>query len=403
MQIIFEKSADLSNVPALSVGDWSDWFRVKFLRTEAICRFKLIRFDDEELRVYLSSVQISPYNPAYPISHPPEFSAELAREVGPYKTKSFWTDHDALQYGRISEELFLEDAYYSLGLKVKITKHLLNTREWDLFIAFQHVIDAVQHVFWAHMDANHPSYTKEGAGTYGDVIPDVYGRVDEGVGEILSVVGDDTTVIVMSDHGHGPCYGHVYLNTWLYRKGLLETKKGTNEINWKRTEAYCIGFAGIHLNVKDRMSMGMVKRGQEYEDLRKEITSGLRGIVFHGRQIIDDVRLREDEYQNGPYFDLTPDVIPIFAKGYMLAGNDAWGKALVDSPIVKEYTGKRFGTHTSTAPAQFGFLLMKGPRIKENLKVRARIIDVMPTLMPLLGLKVPSDVDGRTLTECLVS
>lgn len=49
-----------------------------------------------------------------------------------------------------------------------------------------------------------------------------------------------------------------------------------------------------------------------------------------------------------------------------------------------------------------GILLMKGPALRRGVKIEgAEIIDLAPTILHLLGLPIPSYMDGKVLKEAL--
>ena len=71
-------------------GAWSDWLRVSFKAglfqtVRGIVRFYLARVGPT-FELYASPVNFDPEAPAFPISHPPEFSREMAEELGPFHT-----------------------------------------------------------------------------------------------------------------------------------------------------------------------------------------------------------------------------------------------------------------------------------------------------------------------------
>ena len=48
----------------------------------------------------------------------------------------------------------------------------------------------------------------------------------------------------------------------------------------------------------------------------------------------------------------------------------------------------------------YGIFLAKGKNIKKGLKIRnAEIIDLAPTILYLMGMPVPEDMDGKILTD----
>ena len=55
-----------------------------------------------------------------------------------------------------------------------------------------------------------------------------------------------------------------------------------------------------------------------------------------------------------------------------------------------------FGSHRIN-----GIFIMKGKDIKENATIEnAEIIDIAPTILYLMGLPIPPDMDGKVLDVC---
>ena len=85
----------------------------------------------------------------------------------------------------------------------------------------------------------------------------------------------------------------------------------------------------------------------------------------------------------------------------VLVPNEGWTvlRRFADlAPIVREQTGL-MGTHRPE-----GILIAAGPDIRSNSSLmEADLIDLVPTLLHLLGGEVPEDMDGRVLTELLQS
>ena len=72
-----------------------------------------------------------------------------------------------------------------------------------------------------------------------------YGDIDEMVGQVMEAVGEDTTLIVMSDHGFAPFRRQAHLNAWLEQQGYLTLRDPEQRasyewllgIDWARTRA----------------------------------------------------------------------------------------------------------------------------------------------------------------------
>lgn len=88
--------------------------------------------------------------------------------------------------------------------------------------------DLVQHSFWHYMDESHPQYQKN---SEFDAIFEIYKEVDKSIGELLNAIDrDETTVIIVSDHGFGPNYYYVNITRWLQEFGLLKMKELTFDV-----------------------------------------------------------------------------------------------------------------------------------------------------------------------------
>jgi len=105
---------------------------------------------------------------------------------------------------------------------LRFGKALLGREKWDLFFINLLALDRVQHVFWRYCDPEDPTYP--GENPHSEVIKSFYRLHDQVLGEFLDVVGHDSILIALSDHGHGRrCTKAVYLNEFLRRKGLLKS------------------------------------------------------------------------------------------------------------------------------------------------------------------------------------
>ena len=75
----------------------------------------------------------------------------------------------------------------------------------DILAVYLDMVDAVCHVFIKHMRPRTPDVTDEEAMKYGTAIAATYSHTDSLIGEWLDRIDDETTLIVVSDHGfkHG--------------------------------------------------------------------------------------------------------------------------------------------------------------------------------------------------------
>lgn len=395
-----------------------------------------------------------------PFTYPASLRDELLKAFPSYRIEP--KGREFLQKGQYAQ--FLENLLAVEDTRFEVSRHLLRKHPWDFFMVVFRATDYAQHWFWKHMDPDHPQRAP-GDEAFADAILRVYRRMDEMLGAYLDELDDDVVFALMSDHGAGPASNTiVYLNTWLRDLGLLhfktETQKGGvsglgalakklfvskvlwgayvelrrqlpsgwkdrlkewfprierkvhslvlfSEIDWSRTQAYSQELRGtIWVNLKGREPQGIVEPGEEYERLCKTISERLYELrdPETGETIVERVYRREELY-SGPYLDRIPDLIIGWKKkqGRFLyhTGRGSLSSRRAPVQILTSKALRRDlrpnGRHTV-----HGIFLFRGKSVRRGVEVQgARIIDITPTILHLMGEPIPSDMDGKVLTEIL--
>ncbi|MBD3264730.1 MAG: hypothetical protein GF375_06480, partial [Candidatus Omnitrophica bacterium] len=262
----------------LEKGCWSKWIRVEFKIStlgvcEGICRFYL-KGVEPDIELYCSPVNFDPGFALLPITYPPDFSGKLAEKVGLFYTQGMPYDTWALNEDRIDEGTFLEQAEYVLSEREKILKKELASFKGGVFFFYFQYPDPLQHMFLHFQNREDSPYRK--------TILQCYKKMDNILGWVMDNMAEDTTLMVLSDHGFGPFRRAVHLNTWLKENGFLYLKNSKNEggeffedVDWSRTKAYALGFGGIYINQRGRESAGVVSPVREKERIKEEIAAKL--------------------------------------------------------------------------------------------------------------------------------
>lgn len=397
----------------LDVGQWSDWFVIKFkmnplIKVYGMGRFYLISIKPE-FRLYLCPINFYPKKPPFPISYPRWFSKKLVEEIGLYKTLGWAIDTWALSENRIDEKTFLENLFYTENQRAKIMMNELKKKDFDLFIFVFQASDRVQHMFWRLIDKTHPAYDREKAGKYGDAILKVYQKMDEIVGEAMPFLDEGTTLFVISDHGFHSFRKAVNLNTWLVKNGYmtLSSEKGKEykledlfgrgefwpNVDWQRTRAYALGLGCIYINLKGREAYGIVKPGAEYDSLREEIVAKLKNLKdpVTGKKVIVDVYKRENIYK-GEYLNEAPDLVVGFNEGYRVSWQTALGG--IPPEIIVENKSNWSGDHCSFDPSITKGIFLSN---KKFTRESPSIIDIAPTVLEIFNLPIPEEIDGKPI------
>lgn len=386
-------------------------------------------------------------------TYPPELAKEIERNVGDYIiTILDWKENEDLAR-------FRSNLRRMINKRAELTFYLMENKPWDFFTVLFSATDIAQHCFWSFMDPSHPLHNRNDAEEFGDTILETYRHIDQILGELRDRLPDDTTLILMSDHGAGPLRSVVNLNKWLEENGWLTFANSTNLgaskrvhslsqsfarsvlsktlsllkrhlstntrsrlkslfpgvrdkiegvmfsslIDWERTMAYSLGsYGNIHINLSNREPEGVVGGGAEYEMLRDAISSSLMKLVdpVTGQKVVKRVFRREEIY-SGPCVSQAADLLVQWDDaGYHSV--QRFGKqedAVFSDQLHFHLTNIRFTGHHRMD----GIFAATGMGVKESSVIDgARIIDIAPTVLHLLGLPVPKDMDGRVLEEAFL-
>jgi predicted AlkP superfamily phosphohydrolase/phosphomutase len=370
-------------------------------------------------------------------SYPHNISGELLKKFD-------YQVHLREAYSKAGVERYLADLRQMEAKRLQAAEHLMNKIDWDFCMVHFVATDAMQHTLWHLIDESHPLHDPQEASRYGGAIRDMYRQVDQALARLIELAGEDTTVVVLSDHGFGPLKKYIYLNNWLLEEGFLKLKgdlltrlktvlfrlgftpeflyrtiqriglakfafragKGTRyglmkllflsaaNIDWSKTVAYSYGNIGqIYLNVEGREPEGIVSR-EDYPAVRARIAERLKTLSDPetGEAVIGQIFMREDIY-SGPYLEEMADIIMLPDDlSYQAAGLSEFMSNAVMRQSFAYSGGHRMN----------GIFAAAGEEIKSGGTVEgARLIDVGPTILYLMGLPVPDHMDGQILSQAI--
>jgi predicted AlkP superfamily phosphohydrolase/phosphomutase len=232
-------------------------------------------------------------------TYPAELGATIDRIAdGDYiiDVKDFRTDE---------KQRLLEQIYTMTERRFKVFRHLLTHEEWDFAMMVEMGPDRIHHGFWRFCDPSHRLYEK--GNEFEDVIRRYYRYLDEEIGTVLDAIPQDTSVIIVSDHGAKTMRGGICINEFFVREGLLTLKEYPKEptplkpnmVDWNNTRAWGEGgyYARVFLNVEGREPQGVIPAG-ERETFRAELKRTLEQLTDEtGKNIGTKAFLPEEIYR----------------------------------------------------------------------------------------------------------
>ena len=244
------------------------------------------------------------------------FPAELGEQLDELADGRYIEDTANFRERPLSE--LAEELRQMVDGRFNLTGRLLIEKDWDFLMMVEIAPDRAHHMFWRFFDPEHPRHETDSQ--FSQVIPDFYSHLDSRISSLLSVMDDETTVIVVSDHGAMPCHGGVCVNEWLIQHGYLTLKSEApgvcrlepSMIDWSRTSVWSEGgyYGRIFLNVKGREPQGTVEP-EEYEAFRYRLAEQLREIqTDEGNTICNTVFRPNDLYLD--QLNVPPDLIVYF-------------------------------------------------------------------------------------------
>jgi len=353
-------------------------------------------------------------------TYPPELKDLILKEIPDYTYSTNWKR--GILGGRSYFEENLEYFKRNYRQNVKLARLCTEKYGWDVMMVLFKLVDNIQHKCWKFLGKDADKYPVQKQKVY-----ECFKVLDECIGELMDMAREqEATVLIMSDHGHGSLDGRAQPN-WLLKKWgylnligrypqfkarvkntwyRLTKKKGGRyaepdvgierdlAIDWKTTRA-CVMHAGIYgflyLNLKGRQPGGIVDPS-EYESMRDDLINKLlsaRDEKF-GEPIYQDVFKPEELYNcSRENHKNLPDLMLVPRTGLAVVRKIRGQKA-----VKWALDGHLGGTHRVE-----GIFLAHGAGVKPGLKLTAEIADITPTLLAMMGLAVPADMEGKALSN----
>jgi len=320
-------------------------------------------------------------------TYPPELRQEVERLVGTYLFDVPF---------RVEDRDTLREGLFEMTRKrFDVVRHLATTKPWDFFMVVEIGVDRLGHAFWKFFDRAHPKYVPDNP--YENVAAEYYRMVDQRIGELLEAV-DDAIFLVVSDHGSKAMRGAFCINEWLIERGHLALRAEPEsvvsldhaDVDWSKTTAWGWGgyYARIFLNVGGREPHGVIPASR-YERARTELVAELQTITDPAGRPMKVEAFRPEELYPVAVGD-RPDLMVYFDDlHWRSAGTIGHGTLYLS----ENDTGPDDSVHSMN-----GIFILFDPARRYSQAVEGmNILDVAPTILELMGVPIPADMEGRPL------
>ncbi|MFC1755390.1 alkaline phosphatase family protein [Thermoproteota archaeon] len=343
-------------------------------------------------------------------------------------------------------EKYLDSAIDSVKLRSQIAVSFGKEKDWDLLLVHFQELDYLQHFIWKRIQR---FLNGEVEGLSRQLVG-FFKVLDEKLGELIRAFQDEeTTFMLISDHGFGSNPGTIFPNVilkennYLFQTGksaksfmkkisrmkesvkihFLHTKNplGTifkNSIEfldsikirffpsslpdlWIDTQNKALSLKRLNVDwsrTKAIMAMGdtygfvyinplVVKDDQAYRKIIIDLKSLFRDKKdpYYFAPLFEDILTFKEAYGEEKCDGTCPDLILIPREGCSV---------FIDAPTRIYYEhGSTEGYHRKN-----GIFVLKGHKVKKiSSDFLPKLIDIFPTILALFNIEIPNDIDGSVL------
>jgi predicted AlkP superfamily phosphohydrolase/phosphomutase len=362
------------------------------------------------------------------LSGSPAFARRLRAEVPGYHIRALWKRPPR----DLAEMTANADATTDLCLARAHAARIADAMypDWSaLMVQFQN-LDPFLHRAWRYLNVDETGIDEPAMNA---AAGEVFRGIDRAIGELCELADRrGAGLMVMSDHGFGPCAGRIHVNrilvdagvatlpgvlgklrrrgrqaidhaqTFLSKRSDPEARSATFEhsiraqypFNWWKTLAFAPHqdtAAMVYLNSTDRRPGAPLSNPRQVEDARRAAAEALAEARHPetGVRLFPEVIDVAQAYGVDPARENFPDLVALPEENYWVRTKLAPGRAWVEAD------DNLPGTHRPE-----GIVAVSGAGIVPGRTLNAHLNDIMPSVLKWFHLPIPSHVEGTPL-PCL--
>jgi predicted AlkP superfamily pyrophosphatase or phosphodiesterase len=306
-------------------------------------------------------------------------------------------DAYALEHGWITEDDFLHLLERQSVFMAEVAAWVYSTYHPDLMLTWQDPFDSAGHQFFM-TDPLQLNYSPETAEQYKGYYDKAAAVADRSLLIMLEAFDlENTTLLMVGDHGMAPIHTVFYVNTLLEQAGLL-TLDISNYVVVEKTKAFAIASGGavhIYINLVGREKGGGTVTAEEYPAVQEQIIELFKDVVdpTTGEPVFQRVLARSDL---GPLGLDNPNSGDVFAQATLGYHLDGWrGNDFLFSPA--DFYGQH--GYDSSLPEMHSIFIAAGAGVPTPGMVipPVKVVDYAPTIAWLLSFKPAGTVDGSPI------
>lgn len=375
--------------PLLKVGDWSNVITRQLMTSDGErvpfqFRVRLDSYDvsDRIFTVFITGA-LNLYKEITPLS--------LAREIAEIPEVTMM-DSSSIFKKPCDTDKYFEGFSQLVRWDELMISHCVEKHQPDIIFDFTGHIDSLNHRFRSAFEGVAVNYNGERECAI-DAMRRGYEQVDRHVSWLLdNVVGENTTVVLVSDHGSVGISESTNPWSMLEKAGLMVYDDESSprnwknpHINWGKTRAYPVGSCYINVNLSGREPCGSV----DPKDYEKTVTEIIKALQTYGYS--------QDGKTPSLAFAVEKDQAGFVGHGGENCGDVVYGLC---GGSVGGFIG---GVHSQQIPSARtktgdirSLCLISGPNFKENeiLTRPTDLTDIAPTVCYALSYPQPKDATG---------
>jgi len=412
-----------NNIRTFTIWDWLSLYDRRIISVNVP-----MTYPPRPLNGLLITGMMTPHG-ATDITYPPELALSL---------KNYQVDLDYFlgeeQFDwryRPEMEIILGDLIKSVSDRTQVALDLMTDNVWDCFMIVFSETDRLGHHFWKYVE-NMFNVRSE----LSEKIQEFFFQIDQTIDQLRQVAGQDVPAMIISDHGMGPIpQKQVHIGDWLYKMGLTTLQPSRSKISLQSFLAL-VGLSKdtivkilqrvLSVRVIDKLAeysasfnpqlaisssmaiaiplyesvvgIDLISSGDEAarQNLIERLRHGLLDIIDPDtfESVVEHVYQR-DELFSGQYTDLIPDLLIVLKSGYE-ASAKLGHRNIVSTRRPSEKSSVVTGSHQPQ-----GIFMASGFPLKKlnKMDINLSLADLMPTILYLLDLDIPENLDGKVRLE----